>query len=112
LSFLFFSQPFILTTDFSCYALGAVLSQGTLGKYRPIAYASRTLNGAEINYSTVEKECLAVVWACKYFRSYLVGRPFQIWTDHEGLTWIFNIKDPSSRLLRRLLLLEKFEFEV
>jgi hypothetical protein len=72
------SQPFILTTDASGYALGAVLSQGSLGKDRPIAYASRILNGAELNYSTVEKECLAIVWAYKHFRPYLLGKPFQI----------------------------------
>jgi hypothetical protein len=107
-----FSQAFISTTDASGYTLGAVLSQGTLGKDQPIAYASRTLNGAELNYSTIEKECLAMVWACKHFRPYLLGKPFQIWTDHKGLTWIFNIKDPSSRLLRWRLLLEEYEFEV
>jgi hypothetical protein len=107
-----FSQPFILTTDASCYVLGAILSQGTLGKDGPIAYASRTLNGAELNYSTVEKECLAVVWACKHFRPYLLGKPFQIWTDHKGLIWIFNVNDPSSRLLRWCILLEEYEFEI
>jgi hypothetical protein len=77
-----FSRSFILTTDVSGYALGAVLSQGTLGKDRPIAYVSRTLNGAELNYSTVEKECLTIVWACKHFRPYLLEKPFQIWADH------------------------------
>jgi hypothetical protein len=70
------------------------------------------LNGAELNYSTVEKECLAIVWACKHFRPYLLGNPFQIWTDHKGLSWIFNVKDPSSRLLRWRLLLEEYEFEI
>jgi hypoxanthine-guanine phosphoribosyltransferase len=107
-----FMQPFLLTTDASGYALGAVLSQGTVGKDKPIAYASRALNEAETRYSTVEKECLAIVWACKHFRPYLLGRRFQIWTDHKGLTWIFNVKDPSSRLLRWRLLLEEYDFEI
>jgi hypothetical protein len=80
--------------DASGYAIGAILSQGKLGQNKPVAYTSRTLNKAELNYATVEK-LLAIVWACKYFRPYLLGRKFQIVTDHKGLTWIFNVKDPS-----------------
>jgi hypothetical protein len=83
-----------------------------IGKDRPVAYTSRTLNSAELNFSTVEKECLAIVWACKHFRPYLLGRKFQIFTDHKPLQWIFNVKDPSSRLLRWKLSLREFEFEV
>jgi hypothetical protein len=107
-----FSKPFILTTDASGYAIGAILSQGKLGQDKPIAYASRTLNNAELNYSTVEKELLAIVLACKHFRLYLLGRKFQIITDHKGLTWIFNVKDPSSRLMRCKLLLQEYEYEI
>ncbi|PNF41072.1 hypothetical protein B7P43_G06245 [Cryptotermes secundus] len=107
-----FNKPFILTTDASGYAIGAILSQGKLGNDKPIAYASRTLNQAELNYATVEKELLAIVWACKHFRPYLLGRKFQIVTDHKGLTWIFNVKDPSSRLMRWKLLLEEYDYEI
>jgi hypothetical protein len=69
-----FGKPFILTTDAGGYAIGAILSQGKLGQDKPIAYASRTLYQAELNYATVEKELLAIVWDCKHFRPYLLGR--------------------------------------
>jgi hypothetical protein len=95
-----FSKPFVLTTDASSEALGAILSQGPIGQDLPIAYASRTLNNTERNYSVTEKELLAIVWACRQYRPYLYGKKFTIVTDHKPLTWVFNVKDPSSRLLR------------
>jgi len=107
-----FTRPFVLTTDTSNDAIGAVLSQGLVGKDLPIAYASRKLLNAEKNYPTIEKELLAIVWACKHFRPYLYGRKFTIVTDHHPLTWIFSVKDPSSRLLRWRLKLEEYEYEV
>lgn len=60
-----FSRQFNLTTDASNFAVGAVLSQGPIGSDKPIAFASRTLNKSEEKYSAIEKELLAVVWACK-----------------------------------------------
>jgi hypothetical protein len=63
-----FSKPFIVTTDACGYVIGAILNQGKLGQDKPVAYASRTVNSAELNYATVEKELLAVVWVCKHFR--------------------------------------------
>ena len=69
-----FNEIFTLTTDSSNYALGAVLSQNKDGKDLPIAYASRTLNIHEENYSTTEKELLSIVWATKYFRPYFFGK--------------------------------------
>jgi len=62
-----FSKLLILTTDASNDALGAILSQGEIGRDLPVAYASRTLSKAERNYPTVEKKLLAVVWGCKHF---------------------------------------------
>ena len=61
-----FTRPFLLTTDASGFAMGAILSQGKIGQDKPIVYASRTLNQAEQNYSTIEKELMKVVWACKH----------------------------------------------
>lgn len=107
-----FAKEFILTTDASINAIGAVLSQGEISKDLPIAYASRTLNKAESNYSTIERELLAIVWAVKHFRPYLFGRKFKIVTDHKPLTWLFSIKDPGSRLVRWRLKLEEYEYEV
>ncbi|KAL4153886.1 hypothetical protein QTP88_001719 [Uroleucon formosanum] len=84
---------FNLTTDASQYAIGAVLSQGIVPNDQPIAYASRTLNQAETNYSVIQKELLAIIWAVKHFRCYLYGRHFCIVTDHRPLTFLFGIKD-------------------
>jgi len=92
--------------------LGAILSQGPTGRDLPIAYASRTLINAEKNYSTTEKELLAIVWGCKQFRQYLYGRKFTIVTDHKPLIWVFNVKDPSSRLLRRRLKIEEYDYVI
>lgn len=107
-----FNLPFIITTDASNFAIGAILSQGKIGSDLPIAYASRTLNKAETNYNTTEKKLLAIVWATKQFRPYLYGRRFTIVTDHRPLTWLFGIKDPGSRLVRWRLQLEEFDYEV
>lgn len=107
-----FSQPFIVTTDSSNYAVGAVLSQGEIGKDKPIAYASRTLNKQEGNYSTTEKELLAILFAVNTFRPYIYGYKFKIVTDHRPLTWLFNAKDPGGRLLRWRLKLEEYEYEI
>lgn len=107
-----FEKPFILTTDASSFAIGSVLSQGPIGKDRPVAFASRTLRNSEINYSVIEKELLAIVWACKYFRPYLFGRKFTLYTDHKPLEYIFNLKDPNSKLVRWRLSLEEFDYEI
>lgn len=107
-----FTKDFILTTDASNVAVGSVLSQGIIGKDKPVAFASRTLNDSEQNFSTIEKELLAIVWATKYFRPYLYGRKFKIVTDHKPLKWLMSLKEPSSRLVRWRLKLEEFDYEV
>lgn len=107
-----FDEPFILTTDASGYAIGGVLSQGPIGKDLPVAYASRTLSGAELKYSTIEKECLAIVYLVSHFRHYLYGRPFTVITDHKPLVWLDSIKDPSSRLWKWKLKLSEYEFNI
>lgn len=107
-----YDKRFILTTDASNFALGAVLSQGPIGRDRPIAFASRTLTKTEENYSAIEKELLAIDWACKYFRPYLFGRKFTLFTDHKPLTYALNLKTPNDRLIRMKLRLEDFDYEI
>ncbi|KAL6419359.1 hypothetical protein ACFW04_011440 [Cataglyphis niger] len=107
-----FSKPFVLTTDASGYAIGGVLSQGQIGKDLPIAYTSRVLNTAEQNYSTIEKECLAIIYCTNHFRPYLYGKKFTIITDHKPLVWLHSIKDPSSRLWKWRTKLAEYEYEI
>ncbi|XP_032689886.1 uncharacterized protein LOC116853116 [Odontomachus brunneus] len=107
-----FTRPFVITTDASGYAIGGILSQGEIGKDLPIAYASRLLNSAEQNYSTIEKELLAIVYSVQHFRPYLYGRQFKLVTDHRPLVWLHSVKDPSSRLFRWRLKLLEYEYEV
>lgn len=107
-----FKREFILTTDASNYAIGGVLSQGILGQDLPISYASRIMNSAEKNYSTIEKELLAITYCVNHFRPYLYGRRFTLVTDHQPLVWLHKIKDPTSRLMRWRLKLEEYDYQV
>lgn len=111
LSYPNFELPFILTTDASNFALGAVLSQVQDGKERPIAFGSRTLNKAEENYSTTEKEALAISWAVEKYRPYLHGSKFVLVTDHKPLIFIKNATK-NSKILRWRLDLENLDYDV
>lgn len=109
LQFPCFGKPFFLYTDASAYALGAVLTQeNEQGYKKPISFASQTLNAAEKNYATIEKELLAIVWATKHFRPYLYGQTFTILSDYKPLQWCFSVKEPSSCLIRWRLKLDEF----
>jgi hypothetical protein len=113
LNFPNFDKPFFLTTDASNDAIGAVLAQESANGTRlAIAYASRTLNPAERNLSTIEKELLSVVWATRYYRHYLYGVRFTLETDHKPLVWLHNLKEPNSKLVRWKLQLNEFDFDI
>nr|GFC78608.1 transposon Ty3-I Gag-Pol polyprotein [Tanacetum cinerariifolium] len=80
--------------------------------FRPIHYTSKTMNQAETNYTTTEKEMLAVVYAFKKFRSYLIMNKSIVYTDHSALKYLFAKKDAKARLHRWILLLQEFDFKV
>ncbi|GJX90077.1 reverse transcriptase domain-containing protein [Tanacetum coccineum] len=105
-------QPFEIMCDASDYAIGAVLGQRIEKHFRPIHYASKTMTEAESNYTTTEKEMLAVVYAFEKFRSYLIMNKSVVYTDHSALKYLFNKKDAKARLLRWILLLQEFDFKV
>ncbi|GJR83234.1 reverse transcriptase domain-containing protein [Tanacetum coccineum] len=105
-------QPFELMCDASDYAIGAVLGKRIEKHFRPIHYASKTMTEAETNYTTTEKEMLAVVYAFEKFRSYLIMNKSVVYTDHSALKYLFNKKDAKARLLRWVLLLQEFNFKV
>ena len=101
------ANPFVLQTDASAFGLGAVLEQDS----RVIAYASRTLTKSEQNYSVIQKECLAIVYALKQFRHYLLGRKFHLLTDHAPLQWLGSQK-MEGMLCRWALSIQEFDFDI
>ncbi|KAL7304725.1 hypothetical protein TKK_0002964 [Trichogramma kaykai] len=107
-----FSKPFKVQCDASGVAVGAVLTQEQEDGEHPIVYASRSLAGAERNYSTTEKECLAVLWSIRKFRPYIEGYRFVVITDHSALKWLRNLKDPTGRLARWALEMQQWDFVI
>ncbi|KAK9911904.1 hypothetical protein M0R45_035784 [Rubus argutus] len=106
------SLPFELMCDASDYAVGAVLGQRVNKVPHAIYYASRTLNDAQLNYSTTEKELLAVIFALEKFRSYLIGTKVIVFSDHAALKYLLTKKDAKPRLIRWILLLQEFDLEI
>ncbi|GJZ47088.1 reverse transcriptase domain-containing protein, partial [Tanacetum coccineum] len=97
--------PFELMCDASDFAIGAVLGQRKTKHFQPIHYASKTMTEAQIHYTTVEKEMLAVVYAFEKFRPYLVLSKSIVYTDHSALKYLLSKQDAKPRLLRWVLLL-------
>ena len=106
------SYPFELMCDASDFAIGAVLGQKREKIFQVIYYASRTLNDAQLNYSTTEKELLAIVFAFDKFRPYLIGNKVVVHTDHSAIKYLMTKKDAKPRLIRWVLLLQEFDVEI
>lgn len=106
------TKPFTIKTDASNYAIGAVLVQGEGDQEHPVEYASRLLTPAERNYSTTEREALAVVWAVNKFRGFIEGTAVTILTDHQALKWLMSLKSPTGRLARWALQLQPYNLMI
>nr|KAG5688410.1 hypothetical protein BaRGS_001192 [Batillaria attramentaria]KAG5698105.1 hypothetical protein BaRGS_031795 [Batillaria attramentaria] len=104
--------PYILRTDASEKGLGAVLLQDQGQGPQPVAYASKKLTGPELNYSVIEKECLAVVWGIEKFDPYLYGKTFVLETDHQPLQHLDRVKLANGRLTRWALKLQRYSFRI
>ncbi|XLU93760.1 hypothetical protein S245_008112, partial [Arachis hypogaea] len=104
--------PFELMCDASDHAIGAVLGHRHNKLLHVIYYASRVLNDAQKNYTTTEKELLAVVYAIDKFRSYLVGSKVIVYTNHAALKYLLTKQDSKPRLIRWVLLLQEFDIEI
>ena len=106
------SFPFELMCKASDFAIGAVLGQKREKIFQVIYYASRTLNDAQLNYATTEKELLAIVFAFDKFRPYLIGNKVVVHTDHSAIKYLMTKKDAKPRLIRWVLLLQEFDVEI
>ena len=91
--------------DASDYIVGSVVAQRVDKKLNVIHYASKTLDSAQRNYATTEKELLAVVFSCDKFRSYIVDSKVIVHTDHADIEYLMEKKDAKARLIRWVLLL-------
>ena len=116
------SAPIMLTADWNNefeimwdandYAIGAVLGQRTEKIFKAVYYACKTFNEAQENYSTTEKEMLAMVFGCEKFRPYILGSHVVIHTDHAVIKYLMTKKDAKPRLIRWVLLLQEFGLEI
>ena len=106
------NEPFILYTDASQFAIGAVLAQVQNDLERVICYASKSLNKAQSRYSTTQREILAIVIYTRLFNHYLLGRQSKIITDHRALQLLHNFKDPDTLTTRWLEKLAAFDYEI
>ena len=110
-----FDRPFALQVDASHVGVGAVLLQNDdLGFEKPVSFFSKKFNSYQLNYSTIEKEALALVWALKHFDVYVGSGvvPVVVYTDHNPLTFLNSLQCPNQRLIRWSLLLQSYWLDI
>jgi hypothetical protein len=103
---------FVLDTDASGTAIGAVLSQVQDGEEKVLAFGSRCLSEPEKNYCVTRKELLALVYFMCYYKHYLIGTNVKVRTDHGSLTWLKNMKNPTGQVARWLEKLAPFDWHI
>ena len=99
----------------SAYGMGAILLQQHSDKWKPVAFASRSLTDTEKRYSQIEKEALAIVWACEKFSDYVLGKRIQLETDHKPLVPLLgktNLDCLPPRVLRFRIRLMRFDYSI
>ena len=106
------NSEFEIMCDVNDYAMGVVLGQKAEKMFRAIYYASKTFNEAQENYSTTEKEMLAMVFSCEKFRPYILGSHVIIHTHHATIKYLMAKKEAKPRLIRWVLLLQEFDLEI
>jgi hypothetical protein len=113
LVFLDWNKEFHVNVNAYSISLGVVLTQPRIGDIdHPLAFASRKLSTAEINYTTTEREGLAMVYALQKFLHYLLGGHFKMFTDHSMLKYMVNKIVLGGRICRWLLLFQEYDFEI
>ena len=104
--------PFELMCNASNYVVGAILGQRKDKIFYAIYYANRTLNEAQLNYATIKKELLAIVFAFDKFKPYLIGNKVIVFTDHSTIKYLMTKKEANPTLIRWVLLLQEFDVEI
>lgn len=107
-----FEREFKVTVDASSLGCGGVLTQEYEGIDMPVTYVSKTFKKGELNKPVIEKELIAIHFAVTTLRPYLYGRKFIVKSDHKPLIYLYNLKNPASKLTRIRLEIEEFNFDV
>ena len=106
------NKIFEIMCDASDFAMGAVLGQRIEKTFKAIYHSSKTFNEAQENYSTTEKEMLAMIFGCEKFRSYIMGSHVIVHTNHAIIKYLMAKKDAKPRLIRWVLLRQEFDIEI